>query len=67
MKLKELKEIVDHLLEVNPRNENLDVVIPIEKESYGGTPSVNVKSLHNGIDWNNGKLFINPDNKLKIL
>jgi hypothetical protein len=72
MNLEELKRAVDFAYDRatgyasrdNP--ENYTVVIPVYRVgSVGGTPSVVVKSLSVGFDWDRGKIFINPESRLR--
>ena len=62
MTKKELIEILNNSF----AKDDDEVVIEIYKHgSIGATPSVDVKSVNAGFDWNNGKLFITPKVALK--
>lgn len=63
MKLTELKEKIDlYASTIKPHNDP-DVVIEVKMPftTVGGTPSVTVKSIRSGFDWDNGKFFIVPE------
>ena len=60
MKLSEFKEKIDlYASTLKPHNDP-DVVVEVKMPftTAGGTPSVNVKSIRSGFDWDNGKFFI---------
>ena len=63
MKLIDLKNIVDRTIELSGRNKDLDVKIPnkSEKGVFGGTPTIHVKGVRKGIDWNSKIFFIEPE------
>lgn len=63
MKLRELKEIVDAC--VDQGKGELDVCIPDNKETWGGTSVISVKSAGAGFDWNANKFILRPE-KLMI-
>ena len=63
MKVKDLKECLSHLKD---RNDNLEVVIPIEKKGVllGVRPHVKVKVVGRGIDWDSSLFIIWPESTL---
>lgn len=61
MTLKELKQIVDRVIERQSGNEYLQVCIPNNKNSMGGVSVTNVLSANQGVDWDKGKFFIRPE------
>lgn len=62
MKLSELKNIIDKSLAFNKNSGDCDVVVRIHKpNSVGGTPSVDVRNVSLGFDWDVGKFLITPD------
>lgn len=72
MNLEELKRMVDFAYDRatgyasrdNP--ESYKIVIPVYRVgSVGGTPSVDVKNISIGFDWDNGKIFVNPESRLR--
>ena len=73
MNLKELKEQVDWLYESQlrhnyPAPEGVNVVIVVKTAgTVGGTPCVNIKNMHAGFDWDNGKLMIFPEKDLRSI
>jgi len=58
MKLSDLKELVNRLI----TRDDPEVVIKIKYPftTIGGTPSVPVKYISSGFDWDKGKLIIIP-------
>ena len=51
------------------KRDSLEVVIPVKKlhVTIGGTPIVSVVSINAGFDWDNGKLFINPEKPVMLV
>lgn len=64
MKFSELTRLC-HLL-ANDRYADIKVEIVIKKpfDTIGGTPSVPVKNMYMGFDWDNGKFLIYPEENL---
>jgi len=60
MNLKELKEAIDNVYASNNNPEKIEVCIPNNQSSYGGTSVTSVRSAHKGIDWDRSKFFIHP-------
>lgn len=62
MKVRELKNLLDLY------DDDLEVVIPVHKgtPSVGATPTIPVQCVGSGIDWDNGKLFFRPEDKLSV-
>ncbi len=65
MTLKELKDKIDFHYNFSERNHDLEVGIPNNKGGQGGDPMTHIKGVGVGFDWNRGKFFIFPDNKMK--
>ena len=63
MKLKDLKIAIDSLIEANPHNSELEVVIPNNKPSIGAESATKVHMAYNGFDWDGHLFFILPVNK----
>lgn len=68
MKLTELKNQIDRLVERDKYAHETEVVIAIELPyaTVGGSPFSEVKDLFSGFDWGRGKLFIRPREDLTI-
>ena len=50
------------------RMDDWQVVIPVFRAgAVGGTPSVSIRIVHAGFDWDAGKIFIQPDERLRII
>lgn len=50
------------------RMDDWQVVIPVyQTGSVGGTPCVSIKIVNSGIDWDKGKIFIQPNERLRII
>lgn len=60
---------LDSVLQSHPQRHTLSVVIPIKKlyVTAGGSPSVEVSTVMVGFDWDNGKIFINPEKPLMLV
>jgi hypothetical protein len=73
MKLSELKECVDwhydeRLEQQYPHPADIQVGIVVQTVgSIGGTPTVTVKSINAGFDWDAGKLLIYPEKLLRTI
>ena len=70
MNLLELKQQIDRMIEVTSKRhiepENIAVGIKVFRlGTVGPTPIVNVKSLIQGFDWDNGKLIITAETDLR--
>jgi hypothetical protein len=65
MKLSELKQFVDRQLEFNGR-EDPEVVIRIKMPytTVGASPTVKVKTVQMGFDWDSGKFMLYPEEDL---
>lgn len=65
MKLSELKQFVDRQLEFNGR-EDPEVVIGIKMPytTVGALPTVKVKTVQMGFDWDSGKFMLYPEEDL---
>jgi hypothetical protein len=64
MKLSELKQYVD--LYYRPGHEDPEVVIKIKLpySTVGGTPTVKIKNVSMGFDWDRGKFIFRPEKPL---
>lgn len=73
MTLSQLKEIVDwhynnQLKNGYPHPTDTRVGIVVQTVgSIGGTPTVDIKSIYAGFDWDNGKLLIYPEKDLRTI
>jgi hypothetical protein len=48
------------------RKQDWQVVIPVYRVgAVGGTPSVGIKIVTSGFDWDNGRIFIRPETELR--
>ena len=65
MKFSELKRLVD-LYHRDGHYEDPEVVIQIKLpySTVGGMPTVKVKNIHMGFDWDHGKFIIAPEEDL---
>lgn len=64
MKASELRKLLNAYSESYP-NEDWEIVISISGEvGLGATPSVGVKNIDFGFDWDNGNLIVYPNVKL---
>ena len=65
MKLSELHKLVTSLYALN-HNQDQEVVIRVKLpySTIGGQPTVPVKSIQYGFDWDNGKFIIYPEEEL---
>ena len=68
MKLKELREIVNRVYDINPeKNGEIKVVIPdMDRTQYGGTQYVEIDDARNGFDWDSGKFFLIPEYRISV-
>jgi hypothetical protein len=64
--LRDLKQEIDRMVEENPAVLDLELAIPCESRfsKCGGTPTIAVKDLFRGFDWDNGVIFINPEKRI---
>ena len=71
MTLSELRDVIDRVIEnYNRYGGGREVVASIVVRvpgAIGGTPTVNVKSIQAGFDWDNGKLLIYPEKDLRTI
>jgi len=48
------------------RKQDWQVVIPVYRVgAVGGTPSVDIKIVRAGFDWDSGRIFIEPETRLR--
>jgi len=67
MNLVELYNIVEREMIRCPHPEDIRVCIPIQTlNAIGGTPCVDIKSIHPGHDWNSCKLMLYPEKDLSL-
>ena len=64
MRLIDLKKAIDFYLE-NGNNYHLEVVIPNNKHQMGATSATKLKGVSVGFDWNTGRFFLLPENKMQ--
>lgn len=60
------KKLIDALTHFTmERKMDWEVCIPIEEDAHlGGTACTNVKSISVGFDWDRGRIFLIPEDKL---
>ena len=58
MKVKDLHTYLTMLLDINPKNAELELVIKLDEPSQGPTTNSKVKGFTQGHDWNSGKVLI---------
>ena len=63
MKLSELIETINTLTK-SPICQDPEVVIVVSDGGFPGTPSVKVKDISLGFDWDHGKLMLRPEQPL---
>ncbi len=66
MKLKDLKEAVDHLIENGHADDNVVVTVRLRKATCGARPSVNVANIYAGFDWEMHQVRIETTEDLYI-
>jgi hypothetical protein len=64
MKLADLHKYITMLLDINPKNADLELVIKLDEPSQGPVANSKVKGFSQGFDWNSGKLIINAEDNL---
>ena len=64
-----INELIELLQEVkSSHGGDLQVVIQVYRRfSIGSTPYVDIDDIYAGIDWNHGKVFLHPADKLEIV
>jgi len=58
MKVKDLHTYLTMLLDINPKNAELELVIKLDEPSQGPTANSKVKAFTQGFAWNSGKVLI---------
>lgn len=59
------KDLLNYLLELKENEvdfDNLSVHVQLNEKSIGPIATEGIKSLHNGFDWNKGKLILHTKN-----
>lgn len=64
MKLSELKKYIDHHLKYERDDPNVVIQIKLPYSTVGARPSVGVKSVQMGFDWDAGKFILTPEEPL---
>lgn len=65
MKLSELKQIVDlHCRPDYPEDPEVVVRIKLPYSTVGGMPTVKIKNVYMGFDWDHGKFIFYPEEDL---
>ena len=71
MNLSELRDVIDRVIENHNQygggREVVASIVVCVPGMIGGTPTVNVKSIQAGFDWDNGKLLIYPEKDLRTI
>lgn len=65
MTLEEMLNHINKIIDLQPRRKDLEVRIPIQEERVGPMPSVGIKAMHAGIDWDSGSFFLYPTDALQ--
>ena len=53
-----VKELRDYLNSLESYHDNDVVCVRVfDPKTFGGTPTVSIKSIHNGFDWDSGRLL----------
>lgn len=60
MKLIELKNDIDRLIEENEDNKEKEVVIPLAENSIGPVACAGTRILTCGFDWDSRRIFLHP-------
>ena len=62
MKVKELRDLLNSMTEYH---DNEEVCVEVfRKNAIGGTPTVKIRSINSGFDWNKGKFIIRTETDL---
>ena len=66
MKLSELKEHIDRIMEYAPRDANSEVMIAIKlpQSTVGARPMRPITGIMQGFDWEQGKIILSTDEHL---
>jgi len=64
MKVADLHKYITMLLDINPKNADLELVIKLDEPSQGPSATSKVKGFSQGFDWNSGKLIISTEDNL---
>lgn len=64
MTVKDLKHIIDSQLKAFPQYEDWQVVIRTSEPSVGACSFMPARSVGFGFDWDTGKFFVYPEEKL---
>lgn len=67
MKLRELKELIDFQVAHHPEANEWEVVIPNNKPSIGPRSVTRIAQAGGGIDWDKGKFFLFPEDRMCLL
>ena len=66
MKLSELKEQIDRIVEYAPRDADSEVMVGIRLPytTVGAMPMMEITSIHQGFDWEHGKIILSTKEPL---
>lgn len=64
MKLSELKQRIDRIVEVSRYDQEVMIAIKLPYATVGARPMTAVKSVGSGFDWEQGKFIIWPETDL---
>lgn len=57
-----VKELRDYLNSLESYHDNDVICVRVfDPKTFGGTPTVSIKSIHNGFDWDSGRHIIVTD------
>jgi hypothetical protein len=64
MKLSELKDLIDGYVQFIGEDPNVVIAIELPYSTVGATPTVPLKLVTNGFDWDKGKFILKPEENL---
>jgi hypothetical protein len=64
MTAQEIINKLTRLIEINKNFADQDVELVVQKNVYGGTPTVGISTVQTGIDFDHGKILMYPQKKV---
>jgi hypothetical protein len=64
VKLTELKDLIDGYVQFIEDDPDVVIAITLPYSTVGATPTVPVKLVSNGFDWDKGKFILTPEENL---